>query len=285
MKKNFEHTEQIEKYLEGQMTVEEKNAFELRLQNDPELNSEFQFQTETIEAIKAYRKAELKARLENLNVGTYGISLPGIKIAAIAAITATVGLGIYFYQTEEPLDADPNTELAIEEESLTSEESPSSTPEVQEETASVIKEEPLLAAPDSEKVVAKEEIAIEETTATEREEKPVPTEERDNTPLPERNRADIPSADEVAALEIENKEDTKHTFHYKFYNSKLYLYGDFKSVPYEIIEYNTLSGKSLYLYYQDRFYYLEANQMEISPLQKVREEKLIEELDSLRIKN
>src|SRR5690606_35623661 len=88
----------------------------------------------------------------------------------------------------------------------------------------------------------------------------------------------------LSAVEIKSDGEYANTFHYKFYNSKLYLYGDFKNIPYEIIEFNTVSGKSLYLYYQGSFYYLELNQMEVSPLQKINEVKLIEELDSLRVK-
>lgn len=269
------------------MSGEEINAFELRLQNDPELKSEFQFQSETIEAIKAYRKAELKTRLDNLNVGSSGFSIPGVKLAMVAAVSISVGLGIYYYTADDTTEAAQQEEVIAEENTNNAEEISSEAgeniPTSEEENAVAAENEEMISESGS---VEAEENLIENEPAAEFTD---PTggvdEATDVSEIEEVEAVETPINETVADLEIESKEDTKHTFHYKFYNSKLYLYGDFKNVPYEIIEYNTPSGKSLYLFYNSQYYYLEANQMEVSPLQEVKEEKLIEELESLRTGN
>src|SRR5699024_6314417 len=143
----------------------------------------------------------------------------------------------------------------------------------EEETKSLIKEEE--SEPDTEPIKVDPPTPIEDFENVD--------ETGTTIKVPENTLAKASSEPEVTAVEIESKEDERHTFHYKFYNNKLYLYGDFKNIPYEIIELNTISGKSLYLYYKDSFYYLESNQMEVSPLQQIKDEKLIEELDSLRV--
>src|SRR5690606_34168036 len=100
MNRKLNHIEQIERYLEGNMSGEELQAFEKLLDKDPMLKSEFQLQEDIISAIKESRKAELKARLDNINVGAYNTGISGAKIILTGAITAAVGLGIYFYSQE-----------------------------------------------------------------------------------------------------------------------------------------------------------------------------------------
>ena len=83
-------------------------------------------------------------------------------------------------------------------------------------------------------------------------------------------------------VEVETVFDRKRDFHYKFYNKKLYLYGDFEKNPYEIIEYNSNSNKLYYLYYEGKFYELMNDQMKITPLAELQDDELINELELLR---
>jgi hypothetical protein len=81
---------------------------------------------------------------------------------------------------------------------------------------------------------------------------------------------------------IETIKDKRHKFHYKFYNNRLYLLGDFSKSPYEIIELNSNSGKKYFLYYQDNFYKLETNRQKPTPLRKVENDSIIKELSIIQ---
>ena len=303
MNKKFDYTAQIEKYLEGGMSGEEMKSFESSLLKDPALKAEFQLQKDIVSSLKEFRKAELKARLDQINVGSYsgGIST-GLKIALTAALTASVGLGIYYFSNEEPVVENTTIEQ-VEEKAEPEFEEPSiaaNTPAEKDETAEIIENKTDALQPSEEKdenVTNELKNLGEEEKSSEKEPINIVTpsvidkfddkafdENIKEIEVPENKLENKVDSEGVSAVEIETDGDYKNTFHYKFYNSKLYLYGDFKNIPYEIIEFNTVSGKSLYLYYQGNFYYLELNQMEVTPLQKINEEQLIEELDSLRVK-
>ena len=306
MSRKFDYTAQIENYLEGNMSGDEMKAFEASLQTDPALKAEFQLQQDIVNSLKAYRKAELKSRLDQVNVGSYSGNLTGLKIAFTAAITAAVGLGVYYIATQEPDNTTSEIQLEekIEISPLQIESAPENAPtktnaehiipleEVEkiEETAKAPSETLEAKKPEEAKVAEKSPSKTEKTVEVvkpkviEHFEDEHPEESNTTLEAPKNKLEESVVADGLSTVEIESKGDHTNSFHYKFYNNKLYLYGDFKNIPYEIIEFNTVSGKSLYLYYQGSYYYLELNQMEMTPLPKINEEKLIEELDSLRIK-
>ncbi len=298
MNRKLNHIEQIERYLEGNMSGEELQAFDKLLDKDPMLKSEFQLQEDIISAIKDSRKAELKARLDNINVGAYNTGISAAKIVLTGAITAAIGLGIYFYSQEstenspsqvqeQPILEDTNAFIQPEENGAVS---PTQIEQL---------DEPILAHnAATEDIVIKEKedenIKAEAATtvvATPEVTPPTPIEAFEDVEgmaleikTPSNKLEESLASTEVTAVEIENEEDHGNSFHYKFYNNKLYLYGDFKNIPYELIELNTVSGKSVYLYYKGSFYYLESNQMEISPLNQIKDQNLIGELEGLRKK-
>jgi hypothetical protein len=82
-------------------------------------------------------------------------------------------------------------------------------------------------------------------------------------------------------LDIITVKDTKFDLHYKNFDGKLYLYGDFKGKIYELIEINSRI-KKYFLYYEKKYYSLKSNQREMQPLQLVSEKSTIEELDLRR---
>lgn len=297
MNKKFDYTAQIENYLEGNMSGDEMKSFESSLQKDPALQSELQFQKDIINSLKEFRKTELKARLDQVNVGSYSGISTGLKIALTIALSASIGLGIYYFSNDDTaIENQTNTEQAEEniipaiEPSNAIENEPNS---LEGDENEIENSEPSTAVEEKRKDIAKNEKSAPKekmvTVVT-----PSVIESFENDEVLEENETEIDAPknklenkteeESLSAVEIKSEGEYANTFHYKFYNSKLYLYGDFKNIPYEIIEFNTVSGKSLYLYYQGSFYYLELNQMEVSPLQKINEEKLIEELDSLRVR-
>jgi len=66
----------------------------------------------------------------------------------------------------------------------------------------------------------------------------------------------------------------KDNFHYRYFNSKLYLYGDFNEMPYQIIELNDKGKKQLFLSHNEEVYIIKDNTTEISELRKLQDEML-----------
>ncbi|MEQ9230349.1 MAG: hypothetical protein RIF46_06670, partial [Cyclobacteriaceae bacterium] len=67
---NLNQQQQIESYLAGEMSAKEISAFESQVEVNPELRQELHFQSEVISGIGEFRKAQLIARLDGLNVST-----------------------------------------------------------------------------------------------------------------------------------------------------------------------------------------------------------------------
>lgn len=298
MNRKLNHTEQIERYLEGNMSGEELKAFEKLLDKDPMLKSEFELQQDIINAIKESRKAELKARLDNINVGAYHTGISGAKIVMTGAITVAIGLGVYFYSQdkaeespneviEQPIVEDINAFIQLEEKNELA--SSSQAEQLDQPIArNTIAEEAVME--EIEEEINEEEEATT-TVATPEVTPPTPIEAFEDreglsteVKVPTNKLEESLISTEVTAVEVGNEEENTNSFHYKFYNNKLYLYGDFKNIPYELIELNTVSGKSVYLYYKGNFYYLEPNQMEMSPLNQIKDQNLLGELEGLRNK-
>lgn len=299
MNRKLNHTEQIERYLEGNMSGEELQAFEKLLDKDPMLKSEFELQEDIINAIKESRKAELKARLDNINVGAYNTGISGAKIVLTGAITAAIGLGIYFYGQDkaaespseviqQPMIEDSNAFIQPEEKSAAV---PLSQPEQLDNPAlarNTTAKEAIIEERSEEEIIEEE---VAPMVATPEVTPPTPIEAFEDreglsteVKVPTNKLEESLISTEVTAVEVGNEEENTNSFHYKFYNNKLYLYGDFKNIPYELIELNTVSGKSVYLYYKGNFYYLEPNQMEVSPLNQIKDQNLLGELEGLRNK-
>jgi hypothetical protein len=78
--------------------------------------------------------------------------------------------------------------------------------------------------------------------------------------------------------EVVIKRDNKDKFHYQFSDSKLILYADFSDKLYEVLELNQQSEKQLFFAYDNRFFYLDPSQTEISPLKEVKDKNLVQVL-------
>ncbi len=304
MNKNQNIEELVGKYLEGEMTDLEKINFENQLANNSNIQEEFQFQNDVIEGIRENRKAELKARLDQIPVSSSSIyQYIGLKVAALITITTMIGFGAYYTFFNE------RGELAKENIVTLNEATDFEvTPNLPEMPAPVIEEE-----------IKSEEIVIDKRKVEDKSGKKVKKEsENDELTADTKTASDnIPSPDivkpesvEVIAdakieqkddsfeisnnslnnikdvmenkVEVETISDNKKNFHYQFYNKKLYLYGDFDKTPYEILEYNASGVKLFYLYYEGKYYELNSNQMKTTVLREIENEELVSELNQLR---
>lgn len=288
----------INAYFGNEMTEVEKQAFENRLQKDPELNKEFEFQKDIVDAIKQARTAELKAMLDKVpaGAGTASDTFTMGKVLSTAAIIGIVALGIYYFWPAEQAATNetPGAEVTVvtpEEEDVIEEVET----EEEEKTPLIAKnkgetEKPALNT--SEKVVVTEK-SKEETenviSAQPEINKPDPiptfdTQEDINDSLEAPGGSLITKPEEGhSTLDVEIDNTHKNfTFHYQFKSGKLFLYGSFDKGLYEILEINSRGEKTLFLYYKDKFYPLRTNQIKIIPLEPVKESSLIEKLEKAR---
>lgn len=288
--------ELIDAYFGNEMTEAEMQAFEKRLQQEPELNKEFEFQRDIVDAIKKERAAELKAMLDKVPVGggTTGTFTMG-KIVSTAAIVGIVALGVYYFwpAEETPVETKPETEVTT------------ITPAQDNQTGKVgpaiEEEEPLIAEnkEEEEKAVGKASEKVVEEKPEETSKNPTVTEPEINKPEPVPTfdtQEDLNDSLEAPGGNLVTKPDEDHTtldveidnthknfsFHYQFKSGKLYLYGSFDKGLYEILEINSKEGKTLFLYYKDKFYPLRTNQLKIVPLEPVKESTLVEKLEKAR---
>jgi len=85
----------------------------------------------------------------------------------------------------------------------------------------------------------------------------------------------------VSDISIETVADAKYPFHYQMMDQKLYLYGDFKGIPYKIIALNQGRRRQLFLHYESSYYLLNQMQIEIVPLQRITDSTIIKALNRL----
>ncbi|MBL6445930.1 hypothetical protein JMN32_06400 [Fulvivirga sp. 29W222] len=286
--------ELIDAYFGNEMTAAEKQAFEKRLQQEPELNKEFEFQRDIVDALKKERAAELKAMLDKVPVGGGTGSTIG-KILSSAAVIGMVALGIYYFWPEEniAIETTPKTDVTVT--------NPIEDTQAQESETTDEEEKPLIAEnkketvaktnQTSEKVVKDEtESSTDNSTVTKPEinkPDPVPTfdtQEDLNDSLEAPGGNLITKSDEdYTTLDVEIDNTHKNfSFHYKFKSGKLHLYGSFDKGLYEILEINSKGSKTLFLYYKGKFYPLRTNQVKIVPLEPVKESSLVEKLEKAR---
>jgi hypothetical protein len=294
MKNHLSNEDLVSRYLDNEMSDVEKLEFENRLASDPGLKEEYAFQKDVIQAVKESRRMELKSRLSNIQPPSTPIyQTLGVKIAAVASITAIVGVGTYYMLNNKE-------ELGLTDVDITKSKSIEYTPK--KEMPSI----PEVHVPPPEDVQI-DEGAVEETPAPARDEDASKvTASKKSTPKPSKPQvvrpeiAEEPAEDDLiteniaeesnyntieeikenieSTVEIETEKSRRYSNHYKFYNNKLYLLGDFKNSPYEIIELNSSKGKDYFLYYEDNFYRLYKDVVKPAPLEKVEDEAILDEL-------
>ncbi len=287
----------IEEYLNGTLSKDQMEGFEMKLSQDTEFKKEFDFQNDIIESLKNTRKAELKARLNDIPVGSgIGNGNTGsiVKISSAILITAGIGFLGYFTLFDKTATEEPSTTSNIEQkladesqseitrkensgqeeesrsnpesvDESTSEKSPTDTKGEQSTTRDTQKE--TLAAP----VPVKPEI-IEDFP----EDKEMVVDVPDNT-LPESTITFTKSN-----IEVDIQDEGQFDFHYRFVEDRLFLYGDFHDGVYEIIEIREGDTNSIFLYYNIKFYALDKSRKIITSLQEIKDEELRSKLEQIK---
>jgi hypothetical protein len=304
MNKPFYNPENIESYLANKMSASDKALFENELAKDPLLSNEISLQKDIVESLKAFRKAELKNRLNNIEV-TIGSSYTGIKVAASVILASLLSFGTYSYFTHNQPKGNNELSEQVVSNNNNSIKNNNSSSIVIEPKENIIPENNKIKVSEKDKVSginkrANKKITNTVTIAKTEEELTLPTnfnshevkdKFEDSEKFQTENEIQMPKGEvgqsthqnNINDLHIEVK-NVRKQFHYQYYNNKLFLYGDFDSNPYEIFELNSRKDKELYLFYNNEFYGLKQSQTRITPLQMIKDQEKLNALNALRNK-
>lgn len=301
MNTNQHNEELIDQYLRGEMSADQLHAFESNVAANPAIQQQLQFQKNIVSGITDYRKLQLKGRLDALEVGSgwHSGSVIGQgvwKIAGGVMVAALIGTGIYLSQNDDTIEG--NFKLNIEEEAA---------PIAYLEREKL--EMPIPVAGDKAKEV---ESSAEDATST-RNKASVNVHLRSTTPvksalqkskpseftpkvnlpayeevsdgtfvaeevsIPEVSGNDVVKSNKLAPIDVKTINRKAETIKYKYFDGKLFLYGDFKNEPYEILEINSKTSREIYLYHGNSFYQIE-NTGDVQELKPITSQKLNNEL-------
>ncbi len=298
MNKNLTNEQLVGSYLDNEMSDIQRLEFENQLLQNPDLIEEYNLQKNLIEGIKETRRLELKARLDNIPINTPLYQTIGFKSIVVASITAGIGFGAYYLLDQKDdlniseVNITQNQEIVTEQETVP--EIPEAITPIDdskkktEQKAKEVKEEqPTEPVALNNKEEVKEEPAVIQPNVIE----PDVVEEFKDEDFAseeitvEKQINDLENVKEnvESTVEISTVKDKRNKFHYKFFENKLYLLGNFNDMPYEIIELNTSAGKSFFLYYNSNFYKLETDQLKPTPLEKIENDSLVNELKIIQM--
>ncbi|MEM7297669.1 MAG: hypothetical protein AAF391_05320 [Bacteroidota bacterium] len=294
--------EKIENYHSGRMTPEESAAFENELAANPDLKAESNLQADIISGLKNYRKAQLKARLDAVDLNPSWIEFVQqstlMKSFGGVAVASLVGAGVFFY-AEPKEDTTIGESIVIDSPSyedpefiwnLGLEEAEQDQPVVKEDTK--LADLPKQIQKKTKEILEEQStvVVVEEETATVQAFTPafnapsaenIKDEEAPQTSdldkLPEENNE--VASNEPIDVTTENTKNLK--VQYKYYDGKLFLSGDFDRAPYEILEINSASGRRIYVKYLDKYYQVGTTD-QLTDLPEVTDQGIIDELKLLR---
>ena len=296
----------IDQYLRGDLSGDQLASFQDLMNMDPSFKEEVLFEQHIQDGIVQYRKAELKSRLNSIDVAPewYGIGSIGssaliktiggaIAVVLIGALgfyalndngtsndltsTETYVTGEYLPEIAEvPVIRVPEIEESMDLEEVSDLVTPAERPMVREtnqaELVTIMEETqqeddefnpqvslPKLSDVDSEEAIATGEVVVPEVSTSDEI-------ETEDTPL-----------------DVKTVSRRSETIKYKYFDGKLFLYGDFGQEPYEILEINSIDKRNIYVYHGGNYYVVRVTD-KVEELPQINSPKLREELEILRDK-
>ncbi|SDK26324.1 hypothetical protein SAMN05421823_102290 [Catalinimonas alkaloidigena] len=309
-------SEQIERYLAGDLSAEETKALEQLAGRDPLVAQEVTLQRDIIGGLQEQRRLQLKARLDALPVppaGWWASASTGMKAAVWssgAALVLVGGMWLYSEATHTPavpqptvaetapaptLDNAPaegngaeHNAAAPERQPTTADEAPAAVPHtvpanVAEATAPASR-------------TAEEQLPTTAVTPTQQIQEPTlpDPDAMAAAPASSLREADMKAETEIfaaeragsllARLKTEQLTDSRYDFHYRYDRDQLRLYGKFDASPYKLLELRSDRGSDLYLYYQNQYYALKDGTRRPTDLREVvvTDTNMVDRLEVLR---
>ena len=275
----------IDDYLANKLSESERGAFEKSIEANPALKKEVATQRLVVEGIQKVRALELKTMLNNIPVGG-SVSLWSdwslAKVAATIGVAGLLGTTLYFYMNDVnglvattpnaadvkidsmiPKEDEPKKEdIGKEEVKKESEENKSSVAD-SKGTKSKTKRKPAN-SPKVDVIDPSAELLTEEKT----------------------NESAITQKPVISLATIQVTKDASnkmYSFHYQFWEGKLFLFGAFDESLYEILEVHG-DNHALFLFFNDNYYHLDESKHDITALSAIRDRALIQTLKEFRSK-
>jgi len=298
--KDFIYTEKFDNYLKGKLEPDDRSSVEEEIRQDPLLLQETSLQKDIYQVLGAERRLLLKSRLDKVAVNTGSLmNFTGAQWAAILGsvllITSAGYYGLVNFQEKD-------TEIAkvdiVSQEEISAKSQAEELPHVPLPVYN--EKEPddagLMASTQDKLAVVAMPKAVEVEGRVNQENKAIPKivlpdimtefEEEDQTiDYSDFNAPDktlLEKSEAISSgLAIETIADQRYDFHYQMIDQKLYLYGDFQGIPYKIISLNRNERKQLFLKFQDDFYNLNQEQIEVVPLDLIQDSTIIKALRAL----
>jgi len=300
MNKNLSNEEFVNSYLDNELSDIDRLDFENKLLKDADLREEYNFQKDLVNGIKEARRMELKSRLSNIPIQTPIYQTIGFKVLT-AGVAVSLGIGAYILLNDDnntpisEIDLSQNKTELVQEYEI---------PEVPESTVIVVpekknKKEKTRKNTEDKNIKNSQDNAVAKNTEKEVNVEPVqpniiqpdivdPSDDESfdlNEPGKDNPINNLDNIKEVSEsnVTVSTVRDKKNRFHYKFFENKLYLLGNFNDMPYEIIELNSAKGKSYFLYYDESFYKLNTEMVKPAPLVKIENDSLVRELKIIQL--
>lgn len=279
--------ELLDDYISNRLTGADKEYIERKLEQDPDLRSEYAVQKQIATALRNVRAAELKQMLNNIPVPPVNGPVSGLtKIAgAVIVALASLSIGYYFWQSgiQRPTPGSSLTEQPAEPApSVESEQVPEV---ISDDAKPVVKEPERTSKPNSAAKTDDKQVAAQKNTSRINVFDPSSDEETPADPvIPEANVSNGAQATMKASqmvVETENT-DKKYSFHYQVKDGKLILYGPFEENFYEILEFIASEKRTVFLFYRDSYYLLNIQAEKITPLVAVNDPELLSKLRQYR---
>lgn len=278
----------IEAYFEGNISPAEKAMLDAKIKSDPLVKAEFDLQQNIVKGISNTRKLELKSRLASIDLPTSTGIFAGSGVKWLAGTIAGVtifGSVLYwslisFDESVKPINLQLNQKITYNSPALVD------FPEITKDNADSNEEKKLAIKinklPENKKDTENQKITEKRPSTAKVQPQALMSYEDDQ--LFNNNKEEeleIIDSREVAhnranKTEIEFFEalDNSENFHYRYFNSKLYLYGNFKKTPYQIIELNDKGKKQLFLSHNNEVYIIKENTTEVTELREIQDEML-----------
>ncbi len=286
--------ELLDDYLTDRIDEADRSAIEQRLNADPDLQHEYAIQKHLIQGIKNARAAELKAMLNNVQIpsGNSGGTL-GTKILLGTATAFIVIAAVYWLMADKPVSQvkTPAPENHAEEmiEPIGTPDEPAIQPEPKADENSTPTSKPETAV--IENIQADKKVQVDtdknQTSAGTEHSKPslgsrpgslsapaVPAPSRQEPGPDER----LTPAKSTVSVETD-RNDSRYAFHYQLRDGKLVLYGPFEPNSYRVMEFNTDSGRVVFLMHNSSYYQLRDDGALVKPLTPVQDAELIRRMN------
>lgn len=279
--------ELLDDYIGNRLAGADKEYIERKLEQDPDLRSEYAVQKQIAAGLRNARVAELKQMLNNIPVPPANGQFSGLaKVAGVVIVAVgSLSIGYYFWQsgTQRPTPGSSLTEQPAERAPSAEQERTSEI--ISDKTEPALEEPKITPAPASPGKDDNKPASAQKNTSRINVFDPTSDQESAADPvIPEANVSNGPQATMKASqmLVETNNTNKKYSFHYQVNDGKLILYGPFEENFYEILEFIASEKRTVFLYYRDSYYLLNTREEKITPLAAVNDPELLSKLRQYR---